>query len=167
MQGLAPATRAQRIAAVRSMAKWACRTGRLRTDPAGALDAPKRRRGVPRPTPERDVMTALECPDPRARLAVSLALLAGLRRCEVAALRWEELDIESRSIRIVEGKGGDCRTVYFGVDLALVLRPFVRSWGPVVPRLKGDTNRNLAPDTIARLVASAMDQRLHPMRHRH
>jgi site-specific recombinase XerD len=63
--------------------RWAVETGRLPADPAKDLPRVKAHVGVPRPVPEDVVRhTVNTTTDPRVRMALILAALAGLRRAD-------------------------------------------------------------------------------------
>src|SRR5438067_800776 len=47
----------------------------------------------------------------RDRAMVLAMLLAGLRRCEVLGLRFEDVQVADRRLAVVEGKGGHHRVV--------------------------------------------------------
>jgi integrase/recombinase XerC len=107
--GWAPETRKSARSSLRSFYRWGVDTGKTATDPARALPRVRVPLGAPRPTP-RDVVTrALAGADERGRLMLLLALLAGLRRAEIAAVHRDDMEPEW-SLRVC-GKGGRVRTV--------------------------------------------------------
>ncbi|MBI4815220.1 MAG: site-specific integrase [Deltaproteobacteria bacterium] len=56
-----------------------------------------------------------DCCDYQAlRIALALACETGMRRGEICALSWEEIDFVQRTITFKGGKGGKWRTVLFG-----------------------------------------------------
>jgi integrase/recombinase XerD len=92
LAGLKPATRAKRLAAVKSLFGFAARLGYLPLDPARALRLPKR----PDALAERILdaaavarITEAEA-DPRRRLLLRLFYATGGRISEVVAVRWED-----------------------------------------------------------------------------
>lgn len=94
--------------AVRSFYAWGVRSDRVRRDPAAGLPRVRQHVGPPRPTPDRVFAAALERASDRDRLILMLAAYAGLRRTEIATLRWSYLD--DGALR-VDGKGGKVRLV--------------------------------------------------------
>ena len=70
------------------------------------------RRTLPRilPPPEADRLVAA-LRTHRDRAMVAGMLLAGLRRCEVLGLRFEDVQVADRRLAVVEGKGGHHRVV--------------------------------------------------------
>jgi len=88
-------TRRSNRATLRAFYKWAAQSGRTRRNPAAALPAVPAPHTVPRPTPDEVIGEALRSGSDRDRLILSLAAYAGLRRAEIACLRWD--DIQSGS----------------------------------------------------------------------
>lgn len=105
-----PATRHSYLSAIRVFYKWAVKTGRTKRNPAADIDPVTVPRGVPHPTPSRIMQRALDGATDRDTLIILLAAYSGLRRAEIAGLRWSSIDDEDGEIR-VEGKGGHVRVV--------------------------------------------------------
>jgi integrase len=100
------------------------------------------------------------------RRAVALGAYAGLRVSEVAALRWEDVDVESRRARILHGKGGKARVVALGSVLIDHLLPDVG--GNVVT----GAEHAMTAATLQRRVNRAMrragvSDTFHGLRHRY
>jgi integrase/recombinase XerD len=55
------------------------------------------------------------CRTPRDKALILLMVDTGLRRAEVCALNWGDVDISSGLVRVVRGKGGKARSVVVGV----------------------------------------------------
>jgi integrase/recombinase XerC len=87
----ARATRAVYISHVRSYFRWAFDTGRYPSNPARRLPAPLVPRRMPRPITEENLADALNHAPARIRIWLVLAASAGLRACEVAGLRGENV----------------------------------------------------------------------------
>jgi integrase/recombinase XerC len=107
----APATIARRTAAIRTFFAWCYATDRLPSDPAAKLEAPKRRKHLPRALPHSVASQALaqsgagsRWPE-RDELIVALALACGLRLEEIATLRLDQLVGDGPEAIIVRGKG--------------------------------------------------------------
>lgn len=105
-----PATVARRMAAIRSFFAWCYRTGRVQSDPAALLQAPKRRKRLPRaidqPTAVQALAAARQSSWPeRDLLIVALALACGLRLDEVARLLMSNLEGDPPLAVVVRGKG--------------------------------------------------------------
>lgn len=100
------------VTAVRSFYRWAIWAGHLIVDPSADLPLPKRRKGRPRPIPEDVLVVALVNAPPMVRPWLMLAALLGLRACEIAALRREDIiEYQETRVLIVRGKGGKERIV--------------------------------------------------------
>lgn len=117
----APQTKRCSVVAVTAFYRWAVKTGRTTRNPADDLDPVRVPRGVPRPAPREAVSTALRQADDRTRLAIMLALYAGLRVAEIAALHCSQI---TDTHLFVVGKGGHARLVPLDPDgdLAQALR---------------------------------------------
>lgn len=61
----------------------------------------------------------------RNRALLAVAFYAGLRRSEIVALRWDDLDLEQGLVTVREGKGDKARTIPFASDEAL---PYIHEW---------------------------------------
>jgi integrase len=142
---LAPASRSNDLANLRSFYRWAIRWEHRTDDPTVRLDAPKVDKGLPRPVSRADLATLLRVlPDDLGR-AVALGAYAGLRVSEVAALHWSEVDLEARRAR-VHGKGGKWRTVAIGTLL--------------IDRLLPDTGGNVVTGTTTTYSAATLQRRV-------
>ena len=110
---LAPASRANELACLRSFYKWAGLFDHRDDDPTRRLSAPKVPNNVPRMIGRTDLERLLgELTDdaPAMRRAVALGGYAGLRVSECAELDWADVDVEARRI-FVRGKGQKQRPV--------------------------------------------------------
>jgi integrase/recombinase XerC len=161
--GWAPETRKSARAAVRAFYRWACDTEQIRANPA--VDLPRIRipEASPRPTPDHIVRKALADADDRGRLMILLALLAGLRRAEIARLHTDDLvsTQEGLSVRI-RGKGGRVRVVPLHPTLAAMVADTGPGW--VFPGRHG----HLTPDHVGRLLGRLLGPGWsgHTLRHR-
>lgn len=124
---LAASTIGKKLSAIRSWCRW-CIAVRLRADdPTLQISWPRRPRKIPRALKAdelRELEDILDRPLPvlnlkrrriaeRNRRIVLLMLYAGLRRTEVAMLRWSDIDLDARTlfVRTESAKGGVERTV--------------------------------------------------------
>lgn len=95
----------------------------------------------------------------RTRLTVQLMLHAGLRIGEVADLRWEYIDLESKLLKVVRGKGGRNRDIPLNTTLLAELErvPEPLRVGPVIGTTKG---RPLHVKCVAHLFERQLAKRL-------
>lgn len=92
--GDAPATLTRRAITIRAMARWAEDQGRVKAAPLARVRAPRQVRAQ-REIPPRAAVLALiaRIPDEDIRAAAELLILTGMRRSELLALRWCDLDL--------------------------------------------------------------------------
>jgi integrase/recombinase XerD len=89
--------------------RWAIREELAAADPTMAVERPKLPRRLPRPVPAGQLVKLLEHAG-LYEVWVLLMVDAGLRCCEVARLRWCDVDLEAGTI-LVTGKGNRDRLV--------------------------------------------------------
>jgi integrase len=164
---LAPATRSNDLACLRTFYKWADRWDHrdIATDPTRRIDAPKVDKGLPRPISRADMLTLLAVlPEDLAR-AVALGGYAGLRVSEAAALMWADIDIETRRARIMSSKGHKSRLVALGPILIDFLLP--DTGGNVVTSTKHVVTAATLQRRVNRAIQRAgIDCTYHALRHR-
>jgi integrase len=105
----APRTRKKGRAVLMSFFKWAQAEFKLQGNPVVAIRSPRLR------DVERELFSAAEIqaiiaaqPELRDRVALKLLFLTGLRKGELAAIRFRDFDLGRRRLR-VHGKGGKIR----------------------------------------------------------
>ena len=161
----APETRKSARSSMRGFYRWGMDTGKTATDPSRALPRVRVPLGAPRPTP-RDVVTrALAAADDRARAMLLLALLAGLRRAEIARVHHDEMIRSSDrdwSLRVV-GKGGKVRVLPLHPLLAETM--LEHGAGFLFP---GQDHGHLSPDRTGRIIGDLLGPgwTAHTLRHR-
>ena len=107
----APATVARRTAAIRTFFAWCYATDRIPADPAAKLEAPKRRKRMPKALSADMAADALDQSGQGSRwperdeLIIALALACGLRLEEIATLRLDQLQGDPPDALVVRGKG--------------------------------------------------------------
>jgi site-specific recombinase XerD len=138
-QGLAAATIARRVAAIRSFFRHQTLLGRVQENPAAALELPRRRRQLPRtlsPGEAERLLEAAAGTTPRALRDRALAELlygAGLRVSEAVGLDRTGVDLEQRLVRAI-GKGDRERVVPIGREAAEALRRYLGRGRPYLDR---------------------------------
>lgn len=159
-------TRTTTISHLHCFYSWALAHDRIDADPTRRVVRPKLRRKLPRPVGEADFVRAVDqAPTAQIRAWLLLAGNAGLRCCEIAGLRAE--DVDDDRLRVV-GKGGRERVVPLHPRVAAVLadRPAA---GPVW--VDPATGRAYAPQQVSKHIGVALrsagiSATAHQLRHR-
>jgi integrase/recombinase XerD len=105
-------------------------SGRSRTAPL--VRVPRTLPGILPPQEADRLVGALRTH--RDRAMVLAMLLAGLRRCEVLGLRFEDVQVADRRLAVVEGKGGHHRIVPVANRFFDVLGAYLRDERPAAAR---------------------------------
>jgi integrase len=115
--------RAGAVSHARGFYRWAMEEGLITVDPTARLRRPKRERRLPRPMADDRAAKALTAAESPIREWLYLAAYAGLRACEIAPLKGEDLLLRQRPPMIVirESKGGDTTAVPISSTLLPVL----------------------------------------------
>jgi integrase/recombinase XerC len=152
----APATRAGRLAAVRSFFQWAVEHDRLAFNPAAKIKAPRGRHRE-RQAYHRELIHRLVTAQPGLREQVALQLLGrlALRKNELRSLRIGDFDLARSEVR-VQGKGGKSVVLPFGAlrdlvrDLELHIAGETRQPDEYLLYPKQDRMRPLDPASVHR-----------------
>lgn len=187
--GRAPGTLHRQRTTLRTFFRWAHRSGYISADPSARLDEVMLGTGQRRPGRwlTRDEARLLldstadgTVQGERDRLLILLGLLTGLRRSELAALRWRDVDLTSGRLS-VRGKGSKFATIGLPEQARAALEAWrrrtveldgrARPDGPVLPTgrptggLLGsdrtyqfDWNRPLTKWAVRQIVARRADQ---------
>lgn len=124
-----PAHRAVYLSNVNAYYEWLVRE-RLRDDnPALRLMRPRLNRRLPRPIPTADLAEAIDLADERVRPWLVLAAYGGLRAIEIANLRAELVDFNTKRMTVT-GKGNKERTLPMHPEVEHALRTL----DPPMPR---------------------------------
>lgn len=151
---------------------WAHRAGMIDEDPSLDVVRPRVARRIPRPIPTEDLERALDGAPERVRPWLLLAAYCGLRACEVAALRREDvLDRNEPPILVVvDGKGGKQRVVPIPDELLTEMRTWPMPARGLMWRKEDGTRAAVPPHLVSRLCNDYMHsigigQTLHQLRH--
>jgi site-specific recombinase XerD len=165
---LAPATISRKLAAVRSLVRFAL--GRERVPDASM--APRQRRRLPdapKPREIDELVDALDGDGPlalRNRALVELVYSAGLRAAEAIGLDLGDVDFEQELVHVRAGKGAKDRVVPLGEEAAHLVARYLQEARPQLARgaqnalFLSARGRRLDTSTLRRLVP-------HPHRLRH
>jgi len=165
--GLAPATIARKLAAVRSLLRFTLGPTRV-PDASLSPKRPQRLPEAPRRAEVEELIDGVGGHGPlglRNRALVELVYSAGLRSAEAVALDLGDVDFEQEHLH-VRGKGGKERMVPLGEEAAHMLARYLREARPELARGADDAlflsarGRRLDTSTLRRLLP-------HPHRLRH
>ena len=150
---------------LRGFYKWGHLVGRAQSDPSIGMPPIKATPGVPRPAPEHAVKVGRRAADERVRLMIELAVNGGLRCCEIATARTDDVfaDLVGWSL-LVRGKGGRERSVPLPNVLAELLRAHEAGW-----LFPGRIGGHLSPARVSELISEALPPGVtaHALRHRY
>lgn len=137
-------------------------------DTRAALPVVRKTVGLPRPIPEAVLEAAMRRCQPRERLMLQLAGLAGLRRAEVASVHSSDLlDRHGRAWLRVRGKGGKTRLVPLSEELRRAIETRLAQIGAgwLFPSPYGG---HLDEERLSSLAAAVLPKgwSLHTLRHR-
>ncbi len=95
MEGLSPSTIEGTILPLRLAYRWARSKGIIAVDPTDGIELPEKPRGTRVPPSPADAAALLAAVPDEDRAMWATAMLAGLRRGELLALRWEDVDLDA------------------------------------------------------------------------
>jgi integrase/recombinase XerC/integrase/recombinase XerD len=142
-RGIAPATIARRLAALRGLFRAQIEAGARIDNPAELLSSPKRPQRLPHVLKANEVdalLDSIPAATPlelRDRALFELAYACGLRAEELVSLDLESLDFDAESVR-VEGKGGKTRLVPVGEHARVALERYLARARPLLQSADGD-----------------------------
>lgn len=138
-EGRSRATIGRRASAVRTFFGWACRTGRLPSDPSLRLGSPRRDRKLPQVLGQQHARELLDVAlvstdddDPvhlRDHAALELMYGSAVRVSELVGLDVDDVDTERRVLRVT-GKGDKQRVVPYGLPAQQALDAWLRRGRP-------------------------------------
>jgi site-specific recombinase XerC len=134
----AASTRHSYLSAAAGLTHWMVSRGIITDDPCEGVERPKIPQSVPRALGPTRITACLDaCTDDRDRAVIWLGVGMGLRRAEIANVRWSDYDDHEQTLR-VKGKGGHTRLLPVPADVASALaRIRGPQSSPVIPRYSG------------------------------
>jgi integrase/recombinase XerD len=145
-KGLAAASLARRLVAIKVFFRHLAREGLLAANPADAMDSPRLWKILPPTLTLAEVDRLLATPDPAAlrglrdRAILETFYATGLRVSELAALTLESLHFDAEYIRCV-GKGDKERVVPIGGRAMAAVQAWLQRGRPVYAAKGGGTSR--------------------------
>ena len=136
-RGVAPATIARRLAALRGLYRVQMELGAREDNPAELLSSPKKAQRLPRVLKASEVAALLDSIpaatplDLRDRALFELAYACGLRAEELVNLDLDSVDFDADTVR-VEGKGGKTRLVPVGEHARHALERYLARGRPAL-----------------------------------
>ena len=160
MRHLAPNSKRTELARLKPFLRWLARRGHLAWDPGPEIAPIKVPKRLPRHLTLSDVAALLAaCPDSRARLIVLCQVQLGLRSCEVALLRLEDVSFADRTLR-VRGKGGHERLLPIDDETWCALADYLRErrggGGPLIRPSVRRLDAHLSAGRISDVVRDCM-----------
>jgi len=158
--GSSPVTRARKLSTIRGFAKYLRTMGYIQYDPTESLEAPIRRRPLPKALSQEEAMALLEQMAPsktplRDKALLDLMYSAGLRVSEAISLGLDDIDLEQNSVR-VRGKGNKDRVAIFGRSCADSLRAYITQERPISREGQavfiGPTGHRLTTRTVQNII---------------
>ncbi|MBS1700141.1 MAG: tyrosine recombinase XerC [Armatimonadetes bacterium] len=127
--GGSPRTRARKLSTLRTFAKYLRVSEVIDRDPTEPLEAPFRRRNLPKSLNQPQTVDLLDQGDvgrtpKRDRAILELIYSAGLRAAETVGLDLGDLNFSDSSVRVV-GKGDKERITFFGGAAARAVQEYV------------------------------------------
>jgi integrase/recombinase XerD len=138
-RGLAPASIARRLSAVRGFYRHCLREGIARHDPTEHLDTPRTTRALPRALSRESASRLVEAPDVararglRDRAVLELLYATGMRASECLGLGLEDVNLSAGYV-ICTGKGARQRLVPVGAEALAWVRRYLRDVRPGLTR---------------------------------
>lgn len=138
-QDVARSTQQRKMASVRRFFRFQLTNGRIQNNPVTKLVNPKQGKRIPTFVPKDDLIKSLDAlPDQAPRTTdfvhvrnvavIEMLYSAGLRRAELIGLRFQDVDLQGRYIRVM-GKGRKERRVPFGVPAQKALKEYIQAAG--------------------------------------
>src|SRR5687767_3718924 len=135
-RGIARASVARKISAVRSFARYLRREGLIDGDPTALVSAPRLEQRIPKHLGVDEMTRFLETPDTshalgrRDRAILELFYASGLRLSELVGLDLDSVNLSGRMVRVF-GKGRKERIVPFNQSAAEALQAWLRDREPI------------------------------------
>lgn len=142
-RGIGARTRARRLSSLRALFRYLHRRGRIELDPTEHLEAPFRRRQLPKVLSEELVGAFLQAPDTgtafgkRDQAMLEILYSCGLRVSELVGLTFSQCRLD-RGLLLISGKGQKQRLVPFGQQAHQQLMHYLEQGRPELVKVPTD-----------------------------
>lgn len=141
-RGLSPATQRRRISALRQFYRFLLQDNVRGDDPTSRLDAPKRRRQLPKTLSPEEIAALIEAAEnARDRAIIELLYGAGLRVSELVSLPLRAAPRPGQDHMIIEGKGGKERLVALGGPALMALAAHLEARAAALPKAEAQREK--------------------------
>lgn len=150
--GLAPATRNLKKAAIRSLFCWLCEAGHLDKNPSRLLKSeklPQQEAAYLGPEEVSRFREAIKA-NPRDRLLFEAYLMTGCRLRELLALN--SGDVRGKDVIMITGKGRKSRKVYLNPMLTALIADSVNGTAPDEPLFRSALGNRLSASRVRELL---------------
>lgn len=159
-RSLSNSTLARKTNCLRSFFRYCEDEGYIQTSPMRRISAPKKEKRVPRyltGADERRVLTAARRNGLQDFVVLETLALTGIRRAELFALQWQDIDFEAQTMR-VRGKGMKERVLPLQADLARDLWQLLHTRLPLHSQAVFLTQNGtpMQKDSLARVINRAI-----------
>ncbi|OGN87850.1 MAG: recombinase XerC [Chloroflexi bacterium RBG_13_46_14] len=146
-QKIVKASIARKVSSMRSFYKYLEREGIITVNPMQYISSPKLDRRLPSFLTGTEINRLLDAPDAedpfgrRDRAFLELLYASGLRVSELAGLKVDQVNLETREIRVI-GKGSKERVVLMGEPAAKALEVYMKEARDLIPKIKPTIRTN-------------------------
>lgn len=152
-------SRASYMSSARQFTAWLAARGHIPKDPCVGIPPLPRSASVPRAQePEAIAALLAACRDDRERAIVWLMVGLGLRRMEVAGLRWEHIDTRAGLLLVATAKNDRPRWLPLTPEVWAALRPLQghASGAVISSHQTGCAGKPISPEHVGALMTQAM-----------
>lgn len=167
------ATIASKIHRLSSLYKWLEREELIERNPMRKIDAPRLPKRQPRWLSHEEIEQVREVARGMDRLLFEVLYSSGLRVSEAVALDWHHVDLNAKSVTVVDGKGGKSRRTMLSTRAVMILRRYQAKRQDTNPWVfQSQFRRRMSKESIERRIRNLGDRaglrrRLTPHRLRH
>src|SRR4030042_5662879 len=146
-QKIVKASIARKVSSMRSFYKYLEMEGIITVNPMQYRSSPKLDRRLPSFLTGTEINRLLDAPDAedpfgrRDRAFLELLYASGLRVSELAGLKVDQVNLETREIRVI-GKGSKERVVLMGEPAAKALEVYMKEARDLIPKIKPTIRTN-------------------------